>query len=80
MIALNICVLLNWPSGGAIDLGAESFGLEADDAPLGGGAGREHVIFAPDAVDASIVYCVHRGLPLRRPTRPDANRRLDLEN
>ncbi len=57
MIALSICVLLNWPSGGAIDLGAESFGLEADDAPLGGGAGREHVIFAPDAVDASIVYC-----------------------
>ena len=52
MIALNICVLLNWPNGGVVDLGAESFGLEADDASLGVGAVCEHVIFAPDAVDA----------------------------
>jgi len=52
MIALNIWVLLNWPSGGAEDLGAAPFGLEADDAPLRVGAVCEHVMFAPDAVGA----------------------------
>jgi hypothetical protein len=70
MIVLN--VLFNWPNGGAVDFGAESFGLEADDALLGVSPIFENVIFTPDAVDAQNVDCVHF-LPLRteRPRRAE---------
>ena len=59
MIALNIYVFLKRPSGGAVDFGAESFGLEADDASLGVGAVCEHAMVAPNAVYAQNANRVH---------------------
>jgi hypothetical protein len=65
MIAFNICVL-NWPNGGAVDLGAESFASKP--MTLRSASVCERVIFTPDAVDAQNVNGVH----LRPLGRPDA--------
>jgi hypothetical protein len=73
MIAFNICVL-NWPDGGAVDFGAESFRLEADDASLSVGAVCEHCDIHARRRRYQNVNCVH----LRPLGLPDAKRRWAL--